>query len=150
MTVNGTDLYDTYGVFLTEDKPGDMENLKAILTPAALKAQTGVNIDTEQGRRYSDSLDLQQDEREFTLYFAQYAASKEQWLANYSAFLAFLKTGYDDDHKGWLHMSFPTLGITMTVFVTAYPSFTPLTHLWRSGIQAGKYKVKFKEPQPSF
>lgn len=148
--VNGTDIYTSYGAFLTEDKPGDLENLKALLSPAAVKEQTGVNIDNEPGRKYSDNLDMQQDEREFTLYFALYAPTPEQWMTNYSAFLKLLRTGYDATHKGWLRMQVPALGLTMTVFFEAVSAFTPLTYLYRLNVQAAKFKVKFKEPKPSF
>lgn len=150
LTINGTDAYTEWGVFLTEDKPGDMENLKQILAPAGLKAQTGVNISTEAGRRYSDSLDLQQDERDVTLYFAQYALSRQEWFDNYRSFLTALKAGYDETHKGWLRLGLPTLGITMTLFMTGVTQVTPLTYLWQTGVQAAKYKIRFKEPEPSF
>lgn len=150
LTINGADAYTKWGVFLTEDKPGDMENLKQILAPAGLKDQTGVNISTEDGRRYSDSLDLQRDERDVTLYFAQYAGTAAEWLSNYKSFLDALKAGYDDSHKGWLRLGLPTLDLTMTLFMESVTQVTPLTYLWKTGVQAAKYKIKFKEPEPSF
>lgn len=54
--VNGTDIWKEYGVFLTEDKKGDMANLTAILTPSKTKDETAVNIREEDGEKYSDVL----------------------------------------------------------------------------------------------
>ena len=54
--VNGTDIWKEYGVFLTEDKKGDMANLTAILTPSKTKNETAVNVREEDGGKYSDVL----------------------------------------------------------------------------------------------
>ena len=35
--INGVDIWQRYGVFLTEEKKGGRENLTAILTPSKVK-----------------------------------------------------------------------------------------------------------------
>lgn len=68
--VNGTDIWKEYGVFLTEDKKGDMTNLTAILTPSKTKEETAVNIREEDGEKYSDVLTPKNEARDVELYFA--------------------------------------------------------------------------------
>lgn len=79
-----------------------------------------------------------------TLHFAQYSRTREQWLANYMAFIRFLKTGKD----GWLTISFTELGLTLKVFYLDCSGYRSLTYLWKEGVQAGRYKVRFREPEP--
>ena len=38
--------------------------------------------------------------------------------------------------------------LTFRVHYLDCPGFTPLTYLWREGVQAGRFKVKFREPEP--
>lgn len=66
--VNGTDIWKEYGVFLTEDKKGDMANLTAILTPSKTKDETAVNIREEDGEKYSDVLTPKNEARDVELY----------------------------------------------------------------------------------
>lgn len=47
-------------------------------------------------------------------------------------------------------MRFPSLGLTMRLFYVDNTDFKSLTYLWKEGVQAGRFKVKFKEPEPSF
>lgn len=144
--INGTDIWDEYGVFLTEEKKGGMDNLSAIMTPSKVKAHVGVDIREEDGKRYSESLTVANEERDVTLHFAQYAASKSAWLENYAAFISFLKTGED----GWLEVEFPELELTLRMFYVECGEYKPLTYLWHEGVQASRYKVKFREPEPTF
>ena len=85
--INGTDIWKEYGVFLTEEKKGGRENLNAILTPSKAKEHVGVDIREHAGRKYSRALVPANAERDITLHFAQYAGTREQWLANYMAFI---------------------------------------------------------------
>lgn len=142
--VNGTDIWKEYGVFLTEDKKGGRDNLNAILAPSKTKTHTGVDIREENGKKYSSSLTVVNQEREVTLYFAQYAKTRTEWLSQYMAFIQFLKTG----ERGWLNVRFPSLNLTLRMFYLSSPKLSSLTCLWKDGVQAGRYKVTFKEPKP--
>lgn len=142
--VNGIDIWQRYGVFLTEEKKGGRENLTAIMTASKVKGHVGVNIREENGKRYSQSLTVANDERDVTLHFAQYAATKSEWLQNYLEFIQFLKSGTN----GWLNITFTELNLTLRVFYVESSAYRPLTYLWKEGVQASRYKVKFREPNP--
>lgn len=144
--VNDKDIWTTYGAFLTEEKKGGRENLTAILAPAKAKSHVGVNIREENGTKYSAMLDTRSEERDVTLHFAIYAKTRTEWLANYRAFIKFLKEGKD----GWLTFRFPGLDVTLKMFYVDSSNFKPLTYLWKEGVQASRFKVKFKEPEPTF
>lgn len=142
--VNGTDVWTEYGVFLTEEKRGGRDNLKAILAASGTKGHTAVDIREENGEKYSDSLVVANAARDVTLTFALYAATKQEWLKRYMSFISFLKTG----DRGWLSLHFPQLDLTLRVHYLECSGFTPLTYLWTKGVQAGRFKVKFREPEP--
>lgn len=142
--VNGIDIWQRYGVFLTEEKKGGRENLTAIMTASKVKGHVGVNIREENGKRYSQNLTVANEERDVTLHFAQYAATKSDWLQNYMEFIQFLKAGTN----GWLNITFTELNLTLRVFYVESSAYRPLTYLWKEGVQASRYKVKFREPNP--
>lgn len=142
--VNGTDIWQRYGVFLTEEKKGGRENLTAILAPSKVKDHVGVDIREQNGKRYSQNLVVKNQERDVTLHFAQYASTKSDWLQNYMDFIQFLKTG----NNGWLNIEFTELSLMLRVFYVESTAYRPLTYLWKEGVQASRYKVKFREPNP--
>lgn len=142
--VNGTDIWQRYGVFLTEEKKGGRENLTAILAPSKVKDHVGVDIREQNGKRYSQNLVVKNQERDVTLHFAQYAPTKSDWLQNYMDFIQFLKTG----NNGWLNIEFTELSLMLRVFYVESTAYRPLTYLWKEGVQASRYKVKFREPNP--
>jgi hypothetical protein len=142
--VNGTDIWQEYGVFLTEEKKGGRENLTAILAPSKVKDHVGVDIREQNGKRYSQNLVVKNQERDVTLHFAQYASTKSDWLQNYMDFIQFLKTG----NNGWLNIEFTELSLMLRVFYVESTAYRPLTYLWKEGVQASRYKVKFREPNP--
>ncbi len=142
--VNGTDIWTIYGAFLVEDKRGGMDNLTAILTPSKAKADTAVDIREEDGEKYSAVLTPRNEARDVTLHFALYNKTQAGWLKKYFEFINFLKQGKD----GWLDISFPQLDLTLHVKYADSPKFKPLTYLWKEGVHAGKFKVKFREPKP--
>lgn len=144
--INGTDIWKEYGVFLTEEMKGGRENLTAIMMPAKAKTHVGVNIREHDGVKYSADLNPKSEERDVTLHFALFAPTKEQWLSRYRAFISFLKQG----EKGWLRVRLSELDLTMTMFYVDSSNFKPLTYLWKEGVQASRFKVKFREPEPSF
>ena len=142
--INGTDIWEEYGVFLTEEKKGGRDNLTAIMTASKVKDHVGVDLREESGKRYSRALSVVSQERDFTLHFAQYASTKGDWLEKYMGFIGFLKAG----DAGWLNIQFTELGLTLRVFYLESSSYKPLTYLWKEGVQASRYKVKFREPCP--
>ena len=127
--INGVDIWAEYGAFLTEEKKGGRENQTAILKPSKVKKHTAVDIREEDGKKYSQKLDVANDEREVTLHFALFADTKSGWLEKYRAFIAFLKQGND----GWLDVSFTELGLTLRMFYADSTKFEPLTYLWKEG-----------------
>ena len=142
--INGTDIWKEYGVFLTEEKKGRRENLNAILAPSKAKDHVGVDFREHDGKKSSRVLTPANAERDVTLHFAQYAATREEWLKKYMAFVRFLKTGKD----GWLTITFKGLGLTLKVFYLESSTYRSLTYLWQEGVQASSYRVKFREPEP--
>jgi hypothetical protein len=142
--INGVDIWQRYGVFLTEEKKGGRENLTAILTPSKVKEHVGVNIRELDGKKYSQHLTVTNQERDVTLHFAQYAQTRDAWLHNYMDFIQFLKTG----DNGWLSVRFTELDLTLRMFYVDSSAYRALTYLWKEGVQASRYKVRFREPEP--
>ena len=142
--MNGTDIWTEYGAFLAEEKRGGMDNLTAILTPSKAKKDTAVNIREEQGEKYSSTLTPRNEPRDVTLCFALYNKTQAGWLKSYFAFINFLKQG----NGGWIDISFPQLDLTLHVKYSDSTKFTPLTYIWKEGVHAGRFKVKFREPVP--
>ena len=143
--VNGTDIWTEYGVFLCEKKRGDRNNLKAIMAPAKTKEHVAVDLREEDGEKYSAVLDVRNQARDVKLTFALYAGTREAWLAQYRAFIAFLKQG----DGGWLDIRFPDLEMTLRVFYKDGSDYEPLTYLWQAGKQASRFTVTFREPKPA-
>ncbi len=142
--INGVDIWQRYGVFLTEEKKGGRENLTAILTPSKVKEHVGVNIRELDGKKYSQQLTVTNQERDVTLHFAQYAQTRDAWLQNYMDFIQFLKAG----NNGWLSVRFTELDLTLRMFYVESSAYRALTYLWKEGVQASRYKVRFREPEP--
>ncbi len=146
VVINGTDIWTEFGAFLTEEKKGGRENLTAIMTASKVKSHVAVNIREKNGSKYSSRLEVRNEERDVTLHFALFAPTKSEWLRRYMNFITFLKTGDD----GWLNVRFAELDLTLRMFYVDCPSYKPLTYLWKEGVQASRFKVKFREPVPSF
>lgn len=144
--INGKDIWTTFGAFLVEEKRGGRENLTAIMTPSKAKSHVAVNIREENGSQYSAVLDVKSEERDVTLHFALVADSRSEWLRKYREFISFLKTG----NNGWLSVRFPELDLTLRMFYVESSSYKPLSYLWEEGVHASRFKVKFKEPEPTF
>ena len=144
--VNGKDIWEEYGVFLCEEKRGGRENLTALLKPSKAKGHVGVDMREQNGVKYSTILNVKSEEREVTLHFAQVANTRIEWMTKYKAFMELLKTGAG----GWLNFTFSELGLEMKMYYMEATEYKPLTALWNEGLQASRYKVKFKEPNPSF
>ena len=143
--INGTDIWKSYGAFLVEKKSGGRENLKAIMAPAKTKTHVAVDIREEEGEKYSATLEVKNQARDVKLYFAIYAATQAAWLTQYKAFIAFLKAGT----SGWLDIYFPDIETTLHVYYKESSSYEQLSHLWEEGVQASRFYVTFREPQPA-
>lgn len=146
VVINGTDIWTEYGAFLTEEKQGGRENLTAIMAPSRTKSHVAVNIREENGSKYSKRLEVKNEERDVTLHFALLAETRSEWLRRYRGFIAFLKAGDD----GWLNVRFNELDLTLRMFYVDSSSYRPLTYLWKEGVQASRFKIRFREPVPSF
>lgn len=144
--INGVDIWTEFGAFLTEEKQGGRENLTAIMTPSKVKGHVAVNIREHDGSKYSTKLDVKNAERDVTLHFALFAESRSGWLLKYREFISFLKQG----EEGWLSIRFPELSLTMRVFYVECSGYKPLSHIWQEGIHASRFKVRFREPVPTF
>ncbi len=142
--INEVDVYEEYGAFLSELKQGDRANVTAILTPSSVKENIAVNFREVDGEKYAEDLSQVNEARDVTLCFCIYAKTKAEWLAAYMAFIKFLKTG----NKGWLIFSFPTINLKLTMFYKSSSSFSPISNIWREGVQASHFKVTFREPEP--
>ncbi len=144
--INGKDIWTEFGAFLTEEKKGGRENLTSIMSPSKVKTHVAVNIREKNGSKYSSVLDVKNEERDVTLHFALFAESRSEWLQKYRDFITFLKEG----ENGWLSMRLPELNLTMRLYYVESSSYKPLTYLWKEGVHASRFKVKFREPVPSF
>lgn len=144
--MNETDVWKTFGVFLCEEKKGGKDNLTSILTASKTKTHVAVDIRENNGEKYSDTLTVVNEARDVTLHFALYAETKTEWLTKYRAFISFLKQG----NSGWLNIRLPELeNMTLKVFYQDCPNFKPITCIYKDGRQVGKFKVKFREPNPT-
>ena len=143
--INGKDIWTEFGAFLTEEKKGGRDNLTSIMAPSKAKSHVAVNIRETNGSRYSEKLDVANEERDVTLHFALMAPTRSAWLRQYRSFITFLKTGRD----GWLDVNFPELELTLRMFYVDSPAYRPLTYLWREGVHASRFKVRFREPEPT-
>ncbi len=144
--INGIDIWTQYGVFLTEKKKGGRDNLKAITKASKVKPHSGVDVREENGCKYPQKLVVTNKERDVTLYFALYADTKTQWWKKYREFIQFLKQGKD----GWLNVRFTEIDLELRMFYDDCLEPEPLTCLWKEGKQASRFKIKFKEPNPTF
>ncbi len=144
--INGVDIWKAYGVFLTEEKKGGMENLASILAPSEAKGHVGVDMRESDGKKYSRKLTVCTAEREVTLLVALYAGSVAEWLGRYKGFLKLLKEGAD----GWLEVELPGLGLKMRMYYAGSSGMRALSCLWKDGPQVARWRIRLKEPVPSF
>lgn len=131
VTINGIDIWSEFGAFLTEEKAGGRENLTAIMAPSKVKSHVGVNIREHDGTKYSDKLDVKNEEREVTLHFAIFAPTVTGWLTRYRAFITFLKQGAD----GWLSFNFPPSVLPCACIICRAHLTSPLHIYGRRGFR---------------
>ncbi len=155
--INDVDIYDEYGAFLSVEKEGDMTNLESIFTPSSVKSHVAIDFREVPGEKYPEKLTVVNEARDLELIFCIKASTKSTWLEKYTGFISFLKNGdatIDDETTeghGWLNVVFPTLNDhEITVFYKSCSKYSPLTYLWKEGVQASYFKVLFREPKPIF
>lgn len=135
------DVFEEFGVFLTEEREGEFSNYSELLTPPAMKPYTEVNFREENGVRLPDELPTPcYEARDVNLSFALIAESNADWVAKYSNFLTLLKSG-------WLQLEVPELGKTFRLYYKECSQYTQLTRI-EVGVVAAKLKIRFREPNP--
>ena len=93
--INEVDIYKTYSAYLVEDKQGAHTNYNELLKPPAMKAYTAVSFREQDGENLPDILPAPcYEARDVTLYFAIVSTTKSDWIAKYTSFVAFLKSGW--------------------------------------------------------
>lgn len=144
LKINGIDPWTQYGAFLAEDRPGEMQNYSALLRPAAMKPQKEVSLREEDGVKVPGRIVQRREARDVTLHFCIFAADRKQFHARYSAFLEMLRTGAD----GWLDLYLPELDRHFRMFYKECSDYRQLTDF--EGEVAGRFSVRFREPNPTF
>ena len=140
--INGVDVYDKYGAFLTEDAAGKNSNYSELLTPPKTKPYIAVNFREEDGEKLPDVLPNPAFEaRDVTLYFAIVADAPVIFINRYYAFINFLKSG-------WLEIRLPELDKTYKMYYLECSGYEQLTPI--DGQVVARFKVKFREPVPQF
>ena len=142
--INDLDAYDTYGVFLSEENPGDMENYNSLMKPAESKGHTCVDFREHDGEKYPDKLVTALKSRDIELRFTLEADDKTDFFARRKAFITALRTGTD----GWLTLRLADIGQSFKVFYVSCSSWTQLTGF--EGKVYASFKVKFREPLPAY
>ena len=141
--INDKDVFTDYGAFLVEDKSGDNSNYSALLKPPSMKAYTTVEFREQDGERLPDTLPEPRFEaRDVTLYFAIVADTTAQWVEHYKGFIQLLKSG-------WLNIKLPELNKTYRMYYKECSSYDQLTFLKEEEVYASRFKVKFREPEPT-
>ena len=144
--INDNDAYDTYGVFLSERNPGDMENYNALLKPAESKGHTCVDFREEDGEKYPPILKTALKARDIELTFTIEAENKKEFFAKRKAFVSALRTG--SNGNGWLELRLSDLDMIFKVFYVSCSEWTQLTGFEKKVYAS--FKVKFREPNPVY
>lgn len=148
MTINGIDPYVRYRAWLF-DKLGEQSNLDALMKPAPIKTNAGVNLREVKGRKYSADLLPVTDERDFTLYFACHGDNNADFLTNYAGFISFIKQGLSS--TGWLSIQLTNIpGYTFHCFVKEVSAYEAKTYMDEFDVVVACFKVTFVEPEPNF
>lgn len=142
--INELDAYDTYGVFLSEENAGDMENYNALMKPADSKGHTYVDFREQDGEKYAKKLVTALKAREIELQFTLEAANKADFFDKRRKFITALRAGAD----GWLTLKLADIGQSFKVFYVSCSRWTQLTGF--EGKVYASFKVKFREPEPVY
>jgi len=140
--INGIDVYDSFGAYLTEDAPDKFTNYSELLSPPRTKPYIAVDFREDDGEKLPDQLPAPAFEaRDVTLYFAITADTPIAFMNQYSAFVNFLKAG-------WLNIRLPELNKDFKMYYRECGGYEQLTPV--DGYVAARFKVKLREPVPQF
>lgn len=142
--INDEDAYEEYGVFLSEEKPGDAKNYSALMKPSKAKSHTPVDFREQDGEKYPVRLVPALEARNVELQFTLEAADKDTFFIRYGRFVSTLKNGAE----GWLSFYLPEINRTYRFFYLECSSWNQLTTF--EGKVYASFKVKFREPNPVF
>lgn len=140
--INGMDVYTSYGAFLCEDREGDNANYAALMKPPSMKSYVAVNFRERDGEKLPAELMPRFEPRDITLQFAICAATKAEFIANYDAFVGILR-------GGWINLRMPELNKTFRLYYQSCTEWSQITPI-ADGEVAAKFKVKFREPEPTW
>ena len=141
--INTVDVFTEYSAILSEDKASDNSNYAALLKPADMKPYIAVSFREENGEKLPNVLTSRSEARDVTLQFAIIANNANTYMNKYKAFIQFLKSG-------WLNVDIPELSKTFKMFLVSFTNYDQITPLDDSTDVAARFKVKFREPNPSF
>ena len=140
--INGLDVWDEYGAFLTEDAAGQNSNYKELLMPPKTKPYIAVNFREDDGEKLPDVLPEPAFEpRNVVLYFAIMAENRSFFISQYMAFVNLLKSG-------WLEINLPELDKKYKMYYLECSGYDQLTPV--DGQVVARFKVKLREPVPQF
>lgn len=140
--INGIDVFDEYGAFLTEDSAGQNSNYKELLMPPKTKPYIAVSFREDDGEKLPNALpDPAFEPRNVSLYFAIMADSPEIFLEQYLDFVNLLKSG-------WLNIQVPELDKTYKMYYLECSGYDQLTPI--DGQVFARFKLKLREPVPQF
>ena len=141
--INNIDVYIQYGVFLAEKERNGHDNYDALFKPSKLKEQVAINVREQNGEMLPTNLNVQFEARDVTLYFGIEAANRAQFLAKYSLFLQFLRSG-----SGWLNFRLPEINKTFSFYAKDFPAWEQMAY--DDGLCFGRFQITFREPNPIF
>ncbi|MGL4520797.1 MAG: hypothetical protein ACRCUJ_14305 [Phocaeicola sp.] len=139
--INGIDVFERYGAYLTENREGEFSNYSALMKLPSTKPQTAVDFREEDGEKLPETLTVALEPRDVTLYFAISADSPLEFLTRYGEFARLLTSG-------WLSFVLPELAKTYRFHYKECGDYEQLTPM-DDGTVASRFKVKLREPKPT-
>lgn len=141
MTINGTDIWAEYGVFLGETEAGGHVNMDALLRVPKAKEITKVDFRERTGVELPDNPNVKLSSIERTLQFWLRSNNKYNRLQKYQEFMSLITSGM------------------LTISIKDYRTYKmvyqdmPIEPDWYVSYEGDRFyaffQVKFLEPQPS-
>lgn len=141
MTINGTDIWAEYGVFLGETEAGGHVNMDALLRVPKAKEITKVDFRERTGIELPDNPNVKLSSIERTLQFWLRSNNKYNRLQKYQEFMSLITSGM------------------LTISIKDYRTYKmvyqdmPIEPDWYVSYEGDRFyalfQVKFLEPQPS-
>lgn len=141
MTINGTDIWTEYGVFLGETEAGGHVNMDALLRVPKAKEITKVDFRERTGVELPDNPNVKLSSIERTLQFWLRSNNKYNRLQKYQEFMSLITSGM------------------LTISIKDYRTYKmvyqdmPIEPDWYVSYEGDRFyaifQVKFLEPQPS-